>query len=218
MKISSGAYEEEFEDEGEENTLKEQEGLSLAEKMQLWDTQKPETARLEGNNLDQPDANDDDENEDYAITHFPDAWRFLTNGHAYQWLLGKVRTEMLLTKRDGTLAENIRREILKGLAFGKKEHGYGQGFCKAKFEIPWNLPAFLREQYPYEQHVQLGSLITIVGSGVDAQALTCAENMRQVWPITGLETLSALQEAITKGPGKSYKCNSNSQLHCSDKY
>ncbi len=108
---------------------------------------------------------------------------------------------------DDTLAENIRREILNGLASGKKEVGYGQGLLQAKFKIPWNLQAFLKEQYPDEQNLQLGHIITIVGSGVDAQALTCAGYLSQVWPATGLNTLSALQEAVINGVGKPYKCN-----------
>lgn len=106
---------------------------------------------------------------------------------------------MLLTKRDGTLAENIRREILKGLASGKKENGYGQGIYRAKFKIPWAPQAFLKQQYPDEHNLQLGYIITIVGSGVDAQALTCAGYLSQVWPATSLDTLRALQEAVTNG-------------------
>jgi hypothetical protein len=207
IKISSGTTQEEIEDEDEGVKLKEHRGLSVEEKVQRWDIQKPEVARHEDANLDQADAADDDEYEDYAISHYPDAWKFLTSGHAYKWLLGRVRTEMLLTKRDGTLAENIRREILKGLASGKKENGYGQGIYRAKFKIPWTPQAFLKQQYPDEHNLQLGYIITIVGSGVDAQALTCAGYLSQVWPATGLDTLSALQEAVTNGAGKRYKCN-----------
>ncbi len=42
--------------------------------------------------------------------------------------------------------------------------------------------------------------LTIVGTGINAQALTCAEYMNQVWPATGIEILNTMQEAISAGP------------------
>jgi hypothetical protein len=109
---------------------------------------------------------------------------------------------MLLTKRDGTLAENIRREILKGLASGKKENGYGQGIYRAKFKIPWAPQAFLKQQYPDEHNLQLGYIITIVGSGVDAQALTCAGYLSQVWPANRPRYVACLARSCYKRGGK----------------
>jgi hypothetical protein len=76
--------------------------------------------------------------------------------------------------------------------------------------MSWSLPGFLKEQYPEERNPQLGSLITIMGSGDGVQALTCSQYMSQVWLVTGLETLSALQGALAKGHGK--PCKSNQAL------
>jgi hypothetical protein len=198
-------FDEQSQNDGEESSAGQQDGLSVSEKMELWNTEKPDEIQQDVTTLGDFDIPDGEDDEDYVITHFTEAWVFLTNSHAYQWLLGRVRTELLLTRRDGTSAEAIRREILKGLASLRKRHGYGQTPSKAKFEMSWSLPGFLKEQYPEKRNPQLGSLITIVGSGDDVQALTCSRYMSQVWPVTGLETLSALQGALDKGPGNLYK-------------
>jgi hypothetical protein len=219
IKISSGGPEEESDDDEEDeetSTLRAQNGLSVEEKMRLWYAATLETPKSNDSLANFHNQEDEDEEiEDYAISHYPDAWKFLTNGHDYQWLLGRVRTEILLTKREDTVAENIRREILRGLASSKTVQGHRYINSMAKFEIHWDLPKFLKEHYPGEEHLQLGSLITIVGFETDAQALTCAEYMRQVWPATGLETLGALQQAIENGLGNCLQCNSN---FCSSGY
>jgi len=224
-----------LEDEDAEIAPQEQEGITLAEKMDLWKTEKPvddgeeniseepdgyivagnmhhsetETPALGREDdyiaLDENDEAEEDEDEDYAITHFPEAWQFLTSSHAYYWLLARVRTELLLTKRIGTSADNIRREILKGLTSRSRKNGYGQTMIKVTFQISWSLPQFLKQQYPEEDFVKLGSLITLVSSEDDVQALTCAQYMSQVWPVTGSDTLAALQGALDKGPGQPFK-------------
>jgi len=212
---SYDSHEEELEYQQEEQIAKEQDGISPAEKIYLWNIEKPDLDRQDNDlTSDEPgtDVQDEEEHEvDYAITHFPEAWAFLTASHAYEWLLARMKTEMLLTKIEGSQAENIKREVLKGLSSVSKRPDYGQAIIKARFDMSWDLPGFLKEKYPDEQELQLGSLITIVGTGDNAQALTCAQYMNQVWPITGLETLLALQGALDKGLGEAHK--GNSTLH-----
>jgi hypothetical protein len=169
--------------------------------MQLWGN--PTNTAVDENQAPPDDEND---YEDYVLTHFPSAWKFLIDSHAYEWLLGKVRSEILLTEAKGTRMEVIRDEILNCLRAKPREVGYLHEVYTASFEISCHLLAFIKEQYPDEENLELGSIITITGSSVDAQALTCAEYMRQVWPTTGLEVLDALQQAILKGPRTVHKC------------
>ena len=242
--VSSANGGEKVEDEEEETASHKQDGITLAEKMQLWDTTNPvaddgQTSaprKEEGNPVvgdirlwshEKPDTepqddcivpeendivSDDGDAADFAVTHFPEAWQFLTTNHAYYWLLSRVRSEMLLSKREGTASECIRKEILRGLASREKRSGYGQPLIKAKFRIPWSLPRFLETQYPQERNPRLGSLITLVASGDDVQALSCAQYMSQVWPVTGSETLNAVQGALDKRswwPRQAYKGDLN---------
>lgn len=172
--------------------------------MKLWGTSRPENSGL--NEQLQVFADNEDEDEEfeiehYGISHFPEAWKFLTEGHNFQWLIGLLRTEILLTKKDGTISESIRKTILKNTRT--------QGVSQARFEISWNLRKFLADKYPGEKDLKLGDLITIAGTGSDAQALTCAEYVRQVWPSTGFETLSALQNAVGRDSGYCHKCISS---------
>jgi len=185
-------------------------GLSLAEKMQLFWTEKPEISDLgQAVAMDEikrfKEEGIEEDFEDYAISHYPDAWKFLTTGHSYQWLIGRLKSEILLTDRTDTVVDDIHRKITQTLISWNIKQIYT--INKVKFEISWELLSFLKEHYPQEQHVNIGSVITITESGPDTQALTCAEYMRQVWPVTGMETLNALQELLTIGVGNSYRCN-----------
>jgi hypothetical protein len=199
-------------------------GLTPEEKMQMWTRPPPdaptdsaELTPLENTPLrngPESDAVDEEysnlpgfeEDEDYTITHFAEAWKFLTESHAYKWLIGKMKCGILLTEFNGTPIEHISNEITRGLKAVNRVHGYTTGVCKGIFEIFWDLPAFIDHEFPDETALQLGSIITITGQDIDAQALTCAEYMRQVWPTTGSETLKALQMAMDEGIGKPHKC------------
>jgi len=202
MKVDSEDAEEDVDDdEVDEGACfwRAQKVLSVEEKMRLWMAPKPQIPQLsDGLSSYANEEHEQEEIEDFAISHYPEAWKFLTNGHGYQWLLGRVRTEMILTGRVDTVAEDIRQEILRGLSSSNPEPGHRHILSQA-FEIRWNIRDFLKEHYADQEYPQLGTLITLVGSGMDAQALTCAEYMRQVWPTTGVETLDALQKALGNG-------------------
>jgi hypothetical protein len=178
-------------------------GLSLEEKMQLLMWSRPRSDGVGEDNSNLLEIEDADE--DYAITHFPEAWKFLRESHAYKWLVGKMKSGILLTELEGTVMAHIGEEISKGLKAISRRYGYTQ-LCKGFFEISWNLPQFIQDEFPDKNDLQLGSIITITGSCVDAQALTCAEYMHQVWPTTGLDTLKALQETMSQGLRKSHIC------------
>jgi hypothetical protein len=204
---TSKSHQEKLEDEEEEIVSTKDPELSSAEKVDLWKIEKPDVIRQENEPLpfDETDPAAHEDQEDYVITHYPEAWTFLTNSNAYEWLLARMKAEILLTKIDGTLVDSIKKEILKGLASISKRFGYHQGASQARFEISWPLMRYIEEKYLDKHDLQLGSLITIVGSGGEVQALTCSQYMNQVWPVTGLETLLALQGALDKGAGQTYK-------------
>lgn len=218
--VSEKAGIEEPEEVEEESTkAKDQNEVNLAEKILLWNVEKPlidEPQAALAAEVSDPtiveekegleDIQDIEEVEGlYAITQFPEAWKFLTNSHSYQWLLSRIRTEVLLTKIAGTPADTIKKRILNGLALASVKSKYGQAAHKARFELSWDLRGFLQAKYPDEHEAQLESLITMVRSGDNVQAMTCAQYMDQVWPVTGMETLLALQGALEKGEGQAFK-------------
>lgn len=184
------------------NPLRQQAGLSVEEKVQMWGTLKSSA----GSEYVLNTAADHEAEEEYTLTHYPEARTFLADSQACKWLLGKVNANLFLTEMHDTPADHIYHEIIEALHSTKHQRGYYQGVCQASFLMSWNIHAFIEEQYPKERDVHLGSIVTITGSGIDAQAMTCSAYMRQVWPTTGLETLQALQEAISNDPGERHEC------------
>lgn len=170
------------------------------EKMQLWRRLGSENTIWE--KLDLPDM--DEEYEDYAITHFPEPWKFLTESQAYKWLIEKMKCSILLTEIDGTVMEHIGNEISEGLKSVNRGHCYNIGVCKASFAISWDLPEFIKRKFPDETVLQLGSTITLTGSSLDAQASTCAEYMQQVWPTMVLTPSRLCRQRWIKDEEKEY--------------
>jgi hypothetical protein len=196
---------EEIEDDGE-NPLKAEKGFTLAEKMDLL-LKNPKFYDGTEKDADDPGFNEEEDSEEYVISHFSDAWRLLTESRAYDWFVGKLKSIILLTETTNTVAENIHHEILDYMDSMKRRYRSSKSFCRATIDIlDWPLRGFLANEYPDEEDVQIGSIITITGCGVDAQALPCSEYMRQTWPTTGLETLKSLQEALGRESGACSKC------------
>jgi hypothetical protein len=137
----------------------------------------------------------EDDNEDYVISQFPEAWKFLIEGEAYQWLLGKIRAQLVLNET-GTVMETIRTKILQALSSHKEGGACRQTIYKANFEVAWCPATFIQDQFPEEPDIRLGAVLVLTGSGVDAQATTCAQYMHQTWPTTGAELLLALKHMV----------------------
>lgn len=210
LSTRSGDVEDETAEDQPEPMQKTQDEISIIEKIHLWHLEEPEAESLD-DQLTYDDRksmytqNEEPQLDDYAITHFPQAWAFLTGSQAYEWLLAKVRTAMVLTKVDGIRAEAIRNEILDGLRSGYEQGNYSCEVVEAQFHIDWDLLGFLKAKYPNELGLSLASLITMVGTGEDVQALSCAQYMDQVWPVTGSETLAAVQGAFENEVDKIHK-------------
>lgn len=188
----------------DEERIPEDQGLSVAEKMSMWNNS--DIFKTAEKHLEVPDEDENEEHDEYAIDQFPDAWKFLTENNAYKWLLGKIRSHLTLTGGKDTSSQKIQKEIQKGLNSGTIEAKYAKATRKATFMIAWPLHKFLREEYPGEEALELSSIITITGSCLNAQAASCSEYMRQVWPTTGTETLAILQAAVAEKPDRKSTC------------
>lgn len=75
----------------------------------------------------------------------------------------------------------------------------------ARFDLPWNLLTFLREEYESEDlRGGVGQLITLTGDGRSVQAETCRGYLQQVWPTTGTEFMDFVEDLVTRA-GQSCK-------------
>lgn len=190
------------------------------EKMTGWDVQ-----RSRGLNIDVKRPGDpgllEDIKEDPHTPYLVEARKFLTESREYQWLVGRIRATVVLTRGNREVMENIRRNVIEGLATQNDRIHQDLTTREAVFTLAWSPLAFLKEQqYQRGDNQDIGECITITGAGVDAQATTCAQYMRQTWPITGEETLEAIQMAIAYRNVAQRKCNTlflsyETGSHCS---
>ena len=71
------------------------------------------------------------------------------------------------------------------------------GKATAILHMPWNPVDFMKTQYPDNGNAKLGSVITISGTVLRAQATTCSEYAQKTWPVHGLNVIMAFQNAIS---------------------
>lgn len=176
--------------------------LTTGEKLDFWNTEGSGTPDFP---LEQPKDSilivKEKEAPDTPL--FTETRTFLIESRAYQWLLGRIRTSLILTRREGTTVEFLRNTIIARLDLSDL---YGR-FRTATFQISWSPLKFLREQHYQDGGNQaIGEVITVTGSAIDAQAMTCAQYMHQTWPVTGNETLRALQTAIAETRSHGHHC------------
>lgn len=119
---------------------------------------------------------------------------------AYRWLLSKIGNCLMLDTDNADSMIALRMILLHVL---NQPHGMTMtrstqppsGIVHVDFLFHWALESFLRRQFG-DKEIVLGDVITLIGSGVDAQALTCSSYLRQTWPCTGLGILGCVQDAF----------------------
>jgi len=104
-----------------------------------------------------------------------------------------------------TSGEMIRTVVLEGLRETSSHH-------RTYFSIHWDLRAFIREQYE-NQPVSIGSIITLSGSAIAAQATTCKQYIEANWPLYGSKVLQLLEKAIDS-PDNASTCKFSYSLFC----
>jgi hypothetical protein len=155
---------------------------------------------------------DDDDNFDVEkeLPDLAEAAVFLFQSDAFEQLQTRMRTESLLSDRDGQAIQSIRTTILGALDTPDsrfRASSQGPKLRTAKFIVSWNPIEFLRQQYPEVERPAIKDIITMTGSATDAQAVTCELYIRQLWPLSGEDGLLALQMAVDT-PGRAYECKS----------
>ena len=169
-----------------------------------------------------------DQDEDQVI-YLSQVRKFLTENGAFQRLVQRIQSAARLTT--GQAIQSIREKIINVLT-NRYERNPGEAhhyqtsseipwspqnlFSKqythrARFEVSWDPETFISKQYTHEggDMPKIEEVIAITGSAIEAQALTCGEYMRQVWPTSRMETLQALQAAIDC-PAKRHSCKVSS--------
>jgi hypothetical protein len=139
--------------------------------------------------------------EELSIQKPNDYVGFITTSPAYKWLLGRLQREILLSRMIPDAMATVRSSIMISLS---STHTISRSKCpstfKAIYEMDWNPIAFVQEDSIAQRpHDTMKLAMTVTGSASDAQASTCIDYLRQIWPSHGEHTLELIQLAVRTG-------------------
>ncbi|RFU34109.1 hypothetical protein B7463_g2198, partial [Scytalidium lignicola] len=191
------------EDEKANGSGKNREGMSLLDKMNMWD-------RKSGEDYSINDIEDlykgvkDYEDESINVVDLSLYHRTIFNSTAYEWFLANLRKESVLSlseKQPRVMAE-ISQEILNKLPTGTMSKHGPVNIHEVEFLLQWEGTTRKQlEQKLYEGLIGSGrpsvSSTIVTGSPEAAQALTIRQYLDQTWPTTGLQLLDVLQKTVT---------------------
>ena len=92
-----------------------------------------------------------------------------------------------------SVSPNNRMGLIDSTVFREIERS---GTVAVNLHIDWNLLDFMKTQYHDNGNAKLGSVITLSGTVLHAQATTCSEYAQKTWPAQGSNVVMAFQTAI----------------------
>lgn len=140
-----------------------------------------------------------DEDVDELSSDFDKYREVIKKTPAHDWLLEKLRKELLLDTTKSTSMKEINGAIIDSLPqhprINKRRNADAY---RSIFTIDWDPIKYHKEQRFKETLDQaLERAITLTGSLNDAQALTTAQYLSQIWPTTGMHILTVVKDVLT---------------------
>ncbi len=190
--------------------------MNLQERMSLWERNDnfegiPLEEKLEGLHPEDIDTQTEDEETDgeTVLDNRLLAYReFIPSTEAYEWLLTRLLRECRLVPTEPNTIQVIRSTIISSLPSDRRisrkvpSHSY-----RARFELDWDILEFFETQkYSSRPDQVFEGVITLTGSCRDAQAATCAQYIRQTWPLTGDVMVQLVKEVLRSAEGHLHMC------------
>ncbi|KAI1879200.1 hypothetical protein JX265_002154 [Neoarthrinium moseri] len=146
-------------------------------------------------------TNADDEDLDLPV--LDQYKRLVYQDWSYEWLIGCLNREISLSRAVPDIMGSIRQSILQALPSpGRISRRISSQSTTILYTVFWNVHGFLGQQkYQVSNSEALAKAVTITGSSVDAQALSCREYLFQTWPSTGIRILELVQDCLS-GPAQ----------------
>lgn len=158
---------------------------------------------------DEDDEDEEDEDEVYEEANPPELEQYLaviTASAAYDWLLSKLRQELLFhVSGDLDARDMISKEVLSQPIFRQVSRKLGPPRCEVLYETDWNPLAFFQmqdyheEDYHYSEAEAFSRVLTLTGVPNEAEGLSCGEYLCQTWPQTGRAFLELMEMHLGSG-------------------
>ncbi|KAK6538391.1 hypothetical protein TWF694_011270 [Orbilia ellipsospora] len=127
---------------------------------------------------------------------------FIRKSSAYEWFVGRLQRELFLVPANPNIMLTIRERILE---FLKKPRRVSKSTPTESFKIMFQLNSDIFVFLTDEGYLggaedivmgdAVGRAITLTGSLVDSQALTCAEYLQQTWS-SGVRLMQLIKDVI----------------------
>ncbi|KAF3922928.1 hypothetical protein ABW20_dc0101051 [Dactylellina cionopaga] len=156
------------------------------------------------------DKAESEEDEDAKHAHIiqPLVYKdFISKAPAFEWLVGSLRREVILTPTEPNYMGAIKNMIIKSLPQSCRvsKNKSAEAF-RVNFMTGWKPLAFVSEQgYRNGPDEAIERAITLTGSAEDAQALTCAQYLCQTWP-TGKHIIGLIKDVVHSGARTPCRC------------
>ena len=126
----------------------------------------------------------------------------------YNWLLDQLRSELLLFRPNRSVAEKMRDSLVRALRPENELSIFtSPQEVEVAYSVDWDPRAFLdTQEYKNPNASAILKAITLTGTDIDAQALTCYDYVTQTWPGTGRCTIDFVQKLLQPDIAGSLVC------------
>lgn len=132
------------------------------------------------------------------IPDLEDYRKVLVDDPSYMWMLARLHRDLILSTVQYDILDQIRNEIQ--IEFPRTRNVSRKKApeeVQVAFTVDWDILSFLNDQgYDIPHSEAIARCVTLTGTRTHAQALTCRQYMAQMWPLTGMQTLKVIQEAL----------------------
>ncbi|KAJ3578823.1 hypothetical protein NPX13_g1746 [Xylaria arbuscula] len=132
------------------------------------------------------------------IPELEDYKKVLVDDPSYMWMLARLHRDLILSTAQSSILDQITKEIQTKFPQTRTiSRKRPPDEVHVTFTIDWDILGFLYQQdYDIPHFEAIQNCVTLTGTRIHAQALTCKQYMTQMWPFTGMQTLKLIQEAL----------------------
>ena len=177
-------------------------GMTIEDKLDLW-----KKSEIPPQDLDPVPEDLDPVPEDEYSPKLDPYHEALIPSPAYQWFLGNLKRDVHMIPTGPDTMGDIKCEVMSHLKQPvKASRRAPPKLFRVVLELDWRPSDFFREQEYKEKPKDVVDIaITLTGSSYNAQALRCADYMRQTWPSSGQDTMRLVRNVLDNEPGKMSK-------------